>query len=91
MRMSKDAEFCDCCGVAIYDGDPKVKESNTPSEFTLCLDCGLKNNYISAIEWLQLRGFNIYDHATYNASNGTITAFQKWGRGYRKDEIRFVE
>lgn len=51
-----------------------------------CLDCGLKRGLISPMYWLVSHGIGIYHHATYK--DGVITGFQKWGRGYRKDEIK---
>ena len=37
------------------------------------------------MEWLAYHGFTIYHHAEYDGE--TITACQKWGKGYRKDRI----
>ena len=50
-----------------------------------CPDCALKNNLCTAEDWLNDHGIRIYESASYK--NGKITAFQKWGKGYRKDVV----
>lgn len=54
-----------------------------------CHDCALKKNLITADDWLKAHGIGIYDHAIYK--NGVITAYQKWGKSFRKDEVRIFE
>ena len=54
-----------------------------------CHDCALKEGIIDAMEWLDAHGIAIYDHATYK--DGTITAYQKWGKSYRKDVVKVFE
>jgi hypothetical protein len=49
------------------------------------MDCALKKGLADPMLWLNANGIGIYHHAEYH--DGTIIAFQKWGRGYRKDVI----
>ena len=80
-------ETCDACRVTIEASFPRVMSED--GKECLCIDCALKQGKLPPKEWLDLRGLGIYEKATYE--DGVIYAFQKWGRGYRKDEIRLVE
>lgn len=77
------AYTCFKCGGIIVDGHPYY---NVHGRHVLCLDCALKLGYIGPMAWLELHGIMIYHHAEYH--DGILTAYQKWGRGYRKDEMR---
>ena len=76
---------CHDCGNLIIDGHPY---HNVSGHYMLCLDCALKCGYAWPMVWLELHGFGIYDRAEYH--DGKIIAFQKWGKGYRKDVIEVV-
>ena len=73
---------CGICGKIIEDGEPHIKYEAQH----VCCDCALKIGLLPAIDWLDIHGIDIYEKADYE--NGVITAYQKWGRGYRKDEIK---
>ena len=69
------------------DGFPYAIDDDTGKHY--CLDCGLKLGMVEPMNYLELHGFGIFHHATYQ--NGIIYAFRKWGRGYRKYELMFEE
>jgi hypothetical protein len=48
----------------------------------------LKLGKCTPMEYLDAHGLGIYHHAEYN--NGKIIAYQKWGKGYRKDELEIL-
>ena len=73
---------CGICGKIIEDGEPHIKYEAQH----VCCDCALKIGLLPAIDWLDIHGIGIYEKADYE--NGVITAYQKWGRGCRKDEIK---
>lgn len=76
--------LCECCEKPLgnHVGWPYVESGDD----NYCFDCALKLGIISADEWLKSNCWlGIYDHAAYK--DGVITLFQKWGRGYRKDQI----
>ena len=79
--------LCEKCETPLgnHIGYPYIEKNN---EF-YCHDCALKEGIIDAMEWLDAHGISIYDHATYK--KGIITAYQKWGKSYRKDEVRVFE
>lgn len=76
--------LCDECDEPLgnQDGNPYYSDADN----NYCPDCALKNRVIDADEWLHVHGISIYDHAIYK--DGVISAYQKWGKGYRKDEMR---
>lgn len=73
---------CYKCGGLIDDSHPLYIVDN---RHFMCLDCALALGYIGPMAWLEAHGLGIYHHAEYH--DGAITAFQKYGRGYRKDVI----
>jgi len=73
---------CVNCRKEIEDGEAHYRLTGGKR---MCLDCGLRFGYVGPMEWLELHGIGIYHHAEYH--DGKIIAFQKWGRGYRKDEV----
>lgn len=75
--------LCDLCGVGVgnHVGNPFYRNGDD----NYCPDCALKLGLIDAETWLHHNGIYIYHHAFYD--NGKIIAYQKWGRGYRKDEV----
>ena len=77
---------CENCGNSAkeQDGHPHVVFDRKP----YCLDCALKLGMLGPMEWLHYHGFEIYHHAEYH--NGKIIAYQKWGKGYRKDELEIL-
>ena len=77
-----DFKECGICGKIIEDGEPHVKHEAQH----VCCDCALKIGLLPAIDWLDIHGISAYEKADYE--NGVITAYQKWSRGYRKDEIK---
>ncbi len=87
--MSKHECICPSCNRATHeeDGFPYGIDEKTGDHY--CFDCGLKLGMVEPMDYLELRGFGIFHRATYQ--NGIITAFQKWGRGYRKHELKFLE
>lgn len=87
-RTHEVREFlCDECETPLgnHMGWPYIEHG----EENYCHDCALKKGIIDADEWLSAHGITIYDHAIYK--NGVITAYQKWGRSYRKDEVRIFD
>lgn len=79
--------LCDKCETPLgnLDGHPYYEDG----ENNYCPDCALKIGVIDAEEWLTIHGIGIYDRAIYK--DGIITAYQKWGRGYRKDEVKIFD
>lgn len=77
-----DFKECGICGNVIEDGEPHVKHEAQ----RICCDCALKIGPLPAVDWLDIHGIDIYEKAEYK--DGVITAYQKWGRGYRKDKIK---
>ena len=79
--------LCDGCNTPLgnHEGNPYYEHGND----NYCPDCALKKKIIDADEWLKIHGIGIYDHAVYK--DGVITAYQKWGKSYRKDEVRIFE
>ena len=79
--------ICDDCGELLGNqcGHPYFPDK----ENNYCPDCALKRKIIDAEEWLNLHGIGIYDHAVYK--DGVITAYQKWGKRFRKDEVRIFD
>lgn len=79
--------LCDRCEAPLgnHEGNPYVHKEDG----NYCHDCALKMGIITADDWLQAHGIGIYDHAIYK--DGVITAFQKWGKTYRKDEVRVFD
>lgn len=75
--------LCDDCETELHttDGYPYV----TDGDNHYCGSCAVKRGLLKPIDWLAWHGMGIYHHATYK--DGVITAYQKWGRGYRKDEF----
>lgn len=73
---------CAHCGSLFEDKNPHYNDRGVRF---LCLDCALKLGKCTPMEYLDAHGLGIYHHAEYN--NGKIIAYQKWGRGYRKDEL----
>lgn len=69
------------------DGFPYAIDDDTGKHY--CLDCGLKLGMVEPMNYLELHGFGIFHHATYQ--DGIIYAFRKWGRRYRKYELMFKE
>jgi hypothetical protein len=79
--------LCEDCETPLgdHEGNPCVEHEDN----YYCYDCALKRRIIDADDWLRAHGIGIYDHAIYK--NGYIIAYQKWGRGYRKDTVRIFE
>lgn len=79
--------LCEDCETPLgdHEGNPCVEHEDN----YYCYDCALKRRIIDADDWLRAHGIGIYDHAIYK--NGYIIAYQKWGRGYRKDIVRIFE
>lgn len=77
--------FCDQCGEYIGTGD-NVLVFHDSKENDFCVDCALKNGLIDAMAWLDLHGFGLAHHATYE--DGKVIAFLKCGRGFSKYEAR---
>ena len=76
--------FCAECG-------KEINPAHYHTHFNMkhyCVDCGLKLGIVGPMVWLEAYGIGIHHHAEYH--DGTITAFQKWGRGYRKDVIKVL-
>ena len=73
--------LCDGCGTELntLKGWPWY---GTPQN-RYCPNCAVKYGYCTPLEWTER--FGNYHHATYK--DGVITAYKKWGRGYRKDEF----
>ena len=86
--MSENKHICQSCGRATHeeDGFPYAVD-DTGKHY--CLDCGLRCGMVEPLNYLELHGFGIFHHATYQ--DGIIYAFRKWGRGYRKYELMFKE
>ena len=76
--------MCDDCGELL--GNQNGNPYYTDGDSNFCPDCALKHKIIDAQEWLKIHGIDIYDHAIYE--DGVITAYQKWGKRFRKDEVR---
>ena len=74
---------CEECGQSAkaLDSDQHVVFYGKP----YCLDCALKLGMLGPLDWLYSHGICIYHHAEFH--DGKIIAYQKWGRGYRKDEL----
>lgn len=89
IKYTVDAVFCDNCGKDLesYLGHGYISNDEIQKDY--CYDCALKLGKMSALDWLEAHGIYIYEKATY--SNGVITAYQKWGRGYRVDKERIFE
>lgn len=51
-----------------------------------CPTCAVKRGLLDPLDWCKYQGMGIYHHATYK--DGVITAYRKWGSGYRKNEIK---
>jgi hypothetical protein len=81
-NILRPAIFCDRCGedVESYNGHPYIKVDSNH----YCPDCALIIGELDALTYISWHGIGIYEKAAYK--DGVITAFQKWGRGYRKDE-----
>ena len=81
--------ICPSCGKYTHeeDGFPCGVDDDTGEHY--CLDCGLKLGMVDLIEYLRLQGIGVFHHASYK--DGIITAFRKWGKGYRKYELKFME
>lgn len=73
---------CVICGQPIGEDHPHFNDGNSRR---MCMDCALKKGLADPMLWLNANGIGIYHHAEYH--DGTIIAFQKWGRGFRKDVI----
>ena len=80
--------LCEDCETLLgdHDGNPYCIDD---SGNYFCPDCGLRRKLIDADEWLSIHGIMIYDHAIYK--NGNIIAYQKWGKGFRKDVIKVFD
>lgn len=89
IQITVTAAFCDDCkrDLHSYDGWGYVDDEKNHKQY--CYDCGLKNGTASALEWLNAHGIGIYRKASYE--NGVITAYQKWGKGYRQDKVVVFE
>ena len=79
--------LCECCETPLgnHIGWPYVKKD----ENAYCYDCALKKGLVDALDWLDVHGIGIYEKAYYK--DGVITAFRKWGKAYRKDEVRVFD
>ena len=75
--------ICKNCGKPAikHDGDPYTVFRGD----RYCLDCALKLGMCAPMDYLDVHGIDIYHHAEYH--DNKIIAYQKWGRGYRKDEL----
>ena len=84
-----DDAFCDKCGEDLksYLGYGYIADDDNQHHY--CYDCALKLGIITAMDWLLGHGICIYDKATY--SSGVITAYRKWGRGYKVDTERIFK
>lgn len=79
--------LCEVCETPLgdHEGAPCVEYNGD----YYCYDCALKRHIIDADDWLNAHGISIYDHAIYK--DGYIIAYQKWGKGYRKNAVRIFE
>ncbi|MCD8154523.1 MAG: hypothetical protein LUF78_07560 [Clostridiales bacterium] len=79
--------LCDDCETPLgnLSGWPYYSKNND----NYCPDCALRRGLIGANEWLFAKGIDCYHHAEYE--NGTITAYQKCGRGYHKDVVKLSD
>ena len=85
--MAKTNLICENCGNPAIenDGDPFVNYKRK----AYCLDCGLKLGMCAPMHYLDMCGTgDMYHHAEYH--DGKIIAYQKWGKGYRKDELEIL-
>lgn len=87
--MARYRRICPSCHTPTNEerGFPYGIDDKTGEHY--CLDCGLKLGIVEPMDYLELHGFGIFHHATYK--NGIISAFRKWGKGYRKYELMFSE
>ena len=81
-NILRPAVFCDRCGedVEEYNGHPYIETDGKH----YCPDCALILGKLDALTYINWHGIGIYEKAEYK--DGVLTAFQKWGRGYRRDE-----
>ena len=79
--------LCDDCGELLGNQNGNPYFSNDENNY--CPDCALKRGIIDAEKWLTLHGIDIYDHVIYK--DGVIIGYQKWGKRFRKDEVRIFE
>ena len=81
--------LCEKCETPLgnHIGWPYYKDGEKEDYY--CPDCALKKGLIDADEWLKVHGISIYDHALYK--DGIIIAYQKWGKGFRKNEVRIFD
>lgn len=79
--------LCESCETPLgdHEGNPYIKQEGA----YYCHDCALRLKFIDAEEWLNAHGIRIYDHAMYK--DGCIIAYQKGGKGYRKDVVRVFD
>lgn len=79
--------LCEDCDTPLgdHEGNPYVEHEGD----YYCHDCALRRRLIDADGWLVAHGIYIYDHAIYQ--DGCITAYQKWGKGYRKDTVKIFD
>jgi len=79
--------LCDKCEEPLgnHNGWPYISVGDD----NFCYDCALKLGHVDAMDWLRVYGHNAYEDAFYK--DGVITAYKKWGRGYRKEKIRVFE
>lgn len=74
--------LCDDCETELHttDGWPAYRDGDN----YYCEVCAVKRGILDPLSYAGR--FDNYHHATYK--DGIITAYRKWGRGYRKDEIK---
>lgn len=78
--------LCEVCNKPLGDrvGHPYCFDDEEDTFY--CPDCGLDNGYIDATEWLCCRSLGaFFEKAEYK--DGVVTAYRKWGKGYRKYQI----
>jgi hypothetical protein len=75
--------LCDDCETELHttDGGPYVAVGDN----YYCGSCAVKRRLLEPMSWLAWHGMGGYSRATYK--DGVITAYQKCGKGYRKDEF----
>ena len=83
-RIHEVVEYlCDGCGMGLgnHIGNPYFSQGNN----NYCPDCALRVGVITPEKWLSINGLYGFHHAEYK--DGKVTAFLKWGKGYRKSEM----
>lgn len=83
-RIHEVVEYlCDGCGMGLgnHIGNPYFSQGNN----NYCPDCALRVGVITPEKWLSTNDLYGFHHAEYK--DGKVTAFLKWGKGYRESEM----